>query len=188
MTPVRLVPQHAKAYPSLMLEAYGHHPDAFTSSVQERAALPLSWWEARLSEAAGPSEVVFGSFVDGELVGVAGLAFEHREKAKHKASLFGMYVRDSCRGMGIGGQLIDQVMACARSRPGVLLLQLTFTEGNLSAHALYQRKGFVQFGLEPYAVAVGNGFVDKVYCGVCSIDQTFCKSPVWGMGANHMCA
>jgi hypothetical protein len=29
--------------------------------------------------------------------------------------------------------------------------------------ALYQRKGFVPFGLEPYAVAVGTGFVAKVH-------------------------
>jgi RimJ/RimL family protein N-acetyltransferase len=131
--------------------------------VQERAALPFAWWEARLSEASDASEIVFGSFVDGELVGVTGLAFEHREKAKHKASLFGMYVRDRCRGTGLGGQLVDQVMACARSRPGVMLVQLTVTEGNIAAQAHYQRKGFVPFGLEPYAVAISNGFVAKVH-------------------------
>jgi ribosomal protein S18 acetylase RimI-like enzyme len=163
MNPIRLTPQHAGTYRSLMLDAYKRHPDAFTSSVLERASLPLAWWEARLSEAAAPGEIVFGSFVDGELVGVAGLAFEHREKAKHKASLFGMYVRDSCRGMGLGGQLVDAAMTSARSRPGVLLVQLTVTEGNLAAQTLYQRKGFVPFGLEPYAVAVGSGFVAKVH-------------------------
>jgi ribosomal protein S18 acetylase RimI-like enzyme len=163
MDPIRLTPQRAADYRSLMLEAYERHPDAFTSSVQERSALPLSWWEARLSESAEPGEIVFGSFANGELVGVAGLSFEHREKAKHKASLFGMYVRDSCRGMGLGRQLVDAAMTCARSRSGVLLVQLTVTEGNLAAQALYQRKGFVPFGLEPLAVAVGAGFVAKVH-------------------------
>jgi GNAT superfamily N-acetyltransferase len=163
MNPIRLTPQHAAAYRSLMLEAYERHPDAFTSSVQERTARPLSWWEARLSEAAAPGEIVFGSFVDGELVGVAGLAFEHREKVKHKASLFGMYVSDSIRGRGLGGQLVDAVITCARSRPGVMLVQLTVTEGKLAAQTLYQRKGFVPFGLEPFAVAVGSGFVTKVH-------------------------
>jgi GNAT superfamily N-acetyltransferase len=146
-----------------MLEAYAHHPDLFTSSVEERAALPLSWWEARLSEATTASEIVFGSFVDDELVGVAGLAFEHREKTKHKATLFGMYVRNSCRQLGLGGQLVDQVMACAKSCAGVMLVQLTVTDGNHAAQALYEQKGFVPFGLEPYAVAVGSGFVSKVH-------------------------
>jgi GNAT superfamily N-acetyltransferase len=163
MNPVRLNPQHATAYRSLMLEAYAHHPDAFTSSVQERAALPLSWWEARLSDASDASEIVFGNFVDGTLAGVVGLSFEHREKARHKATLFGMYVQSSSRGKGLGGQLVDQVLACARSRAGVLLVQLTVTDGNRSAQALYERKGFIQFGLEPFAVAVGTGFVAKVH-------------------------
>ena len=163
MNPIRLTPEHAATYRNLMLEAYAHHPDAFTSSVQERAALSLSWWEARLSGAAIADEIVFGSFVDGELLGVAGLAFVQREKTKHKASLFGMYVRDRCRSMGLGGQLLDAVLTHASSRPGVKLIQLTVTEGNLAASALYKRKGFVQFGLEPYAVAVGTGFVTKVH-------------------------
>lgn len=35
----------ALAYRALMLEAYGAYPQAFTSSVAERAAMPLSWWE-----------------------------------------------------------------------------------------------------------------------------------------------
>jgi len=146
-----------------MLEAYAQHPDAFTSSVEERAALPLSWWEARLSDAVEASEIVFGCFVDGDLAGVAGLSFEHREKARHKATLFAMYVRNSCRQLGLGGQLVDQVLTCARSRDGVLLVQLTVTEGNHAAQALYERKGFVKFGLEPFAVAVGTGFVAKVH-------------------------
>ena len=163
MNPVRLTPQHAVAYRSLMLEAYERHPDAFTSSVGERATLPLSWWEARLSEAAAPGDIVFGSFVNGELAGVAGLSFDKREKAQHKATLFGMYVRDQYRHMGLGGRLVDQVMACVRSRPGIKLVQLTVTDTNRVAQALYERKGFVPFGLEPCAVAVGNGFVAKVH-------------------------
>jgi GNAT superfamily N-acetyltransferase len=139
MNPVRLAPSHAAAYRNLMLEAYAQHPDAFTSSVQERAALPLSWWEARLSDASDASEIVFGSFVDGTLAGVAGLSFEHRDKTRHKATLFGMYVRDSCRGKGLGGQLVDEVLTCARTRAGVLLVQLTVTEGNLQLRAGHRR-------------------------------------------------
>ena len=163
MNPIQLSPNHAAAYRSLMLEAYARHPDAFTSSVGERTALPLSWWEARLSEATAPSEIVFGSFVNGELAGVAGLSFDGREKANHKATLFGMYVQDRYRQLGLGGRLVDQVMACAKSRPGILLVQLTVTDTNRVAQTLYQRKGFVPFGLEPYAVAVGAGFVSKMH-------------------------
>src|SRR5215216_3943806 len=101
----RLCPSHAPAYRKLMLEAYASHPDAFTSSVTERAALPQSWWEGRLSDQPDPKEVVFATFDGGNIVGVAGLSFESREKLRHKATLFGMYVPPEFRGKGVGRQL-----------------------------------------------------------------------------------
>jgi hypothetical protein len=74
------------AYRALMLEAYERHPDAFTSSVAERAVLPLSWWEARLARATPTTGLVLGAMNDGRLAGVAGLSFETHEKARHKAT------------------------------------------------------------------------------------------------------
>jgi len=159
----RLVPGDAPAYRALMLEAYEMHPDAFTSSVAERAALPLSWWESRVASGDEAAEAVFGAFDDARLAGVAGLSFETREKARHKATLFGMYVPPRARGQGIGCRLVDAALAFARSRSGVKVVQLTVTEGNASAEALYRRCGFVPFGVEPYAVAVGGGYVAKVH-------------------------
>jgi ribosomal protein S18 acetylase RimI-like enzyme len=159
----RLVPANAAAYRELMLEAYERHPDAFTSSVSERAALPLSWWEARLSEEPEASDVVLGAFAEDRLAGVAGLSFEIREKARHKATLFGMYVPSAFRQRGLGHSLVLAALEHARSRPAIKLVQLTVTHGNVAAQALYERCGFLQFGLEPYAVAVGAGFVSKVH-------------------------
>jgi ribosomal protein S18 acetylase RimI-like enzyme len=159
----RLVPADAPAYRALMLEAYERHPDAFTSSVAERSALPLAWWESRLRLEPLPSDVVFGAFGDGRLVGVAGLSFEAREKARHKATLYGMYVLPEFRQAGLGRELVLASLEHARTRDGVKLVQLTVTHGNKAAQALYERCGFVQFGLEPFAVAVGSGFVSKVH-------------------------
>ena len=159
----RLVPAHAAQYRALMLEAYAAHPDAFTSSPAERAALALSWWEARVSEVQHPLEVLFGAFEQGHLMGVAGLSFESREKVRHKAHLFGMYVPVRFRGQGLGRQLVHAALACARSQPGVRLVQLTVTHQNAPAEALYRGCGFVPFGLEPEAVAVGPVYVSKVH-------------------------
>ncbi|MGC1174807.1 N-acetyltransferase family protein [Polaromonas sp.] len=158
-----LGPSHALAYRALMLEAYGLHPDAFTSSVAERAALPMSWWESRLQEAPLPPQLVVGAFRNGELAGVAGLLFESREKLRHKATLFGMYVPAQFRQHGLGRQLVEGVLACASARPGIRQVQLSVTHGNSAAQALYEKCGFVSFGVEPLAVAVGAGFVSKVH-------------------------
>lgn len=160
MTIQHLNPQHASQYRALMLEACGLHPEAFTSSVAERAAMPLTWWESRLSD---PLDRVLGAFEGDNLVGIVGLAFEPREKARHKVTLFGMYVSAGSRHGGLGYQLVQTALAEARTHKGLKLIQLTVTAGNDAALALYQRCGFVQFGLEPLAVRVGLEYLDKIH-------------------------
>lgn len=159
----RLGPADAATYRTLMLEAYERHPEAFTSSVAERASLPLTWWEARVNADASAHEMVLGAYKGSRLSGVAGLSFESREKARHKAHLFGMYVPSNLRGGGVGKSLVLAVLEHARKRPGVRLVQLTVTQGNAPAQALYERCGFVPFGVEPFAVALGADFVSKVH-------------------------
>ncbi|MCF4995982.1 GNAT family N-acetyltransferase [Pseudomonas syringae] len=156
----RLDASHALAYRALMLEAYDRHPQAFTSSVRERAAMPLAWWEGRLTS---KFDVVLGAFDAGRLGGIVGLAFEPREKARHKATLFGMYVSADFRQQGMGHQLVHKALDEARDHPALKVVQLTVTAGNDAAFKLYQRCGFVQFGLEPLAVRVGEDYFDKIH-------------------------
>src|SRR5215813_12425913 len=116
MTVKRLDPSHVTAYRALMLEAFERHPDAFISSHAERAALPLSSWEARLKPEPQPSDLVLGAFTDGELAGVVGLHFEAREKARHKATLVGMYVPSRFRRDGLGRRLVETALNEASAR------------------------------------------------------------------------
>jgi len=160
----RLLPVDAPAYRELMLDAFGRHPESFTSSVTERASLPLAWWQARLAMAPDALEVVNGAFDRaGRLVGAAGLRFESRERTRHKATLFGMYVGADARGGGMGRALTMAALDQARSRPDVGIVQLTVSEGNQAALALYEGCGFRRFGIEPFAVALGGSFVSKVH-------------------------
>ena len=165
----RLEPGHAATYRALMLDAYTRHPDAFTSSVAEREALPLGWWQARLCADPQAGELVLGAFTGGALAGVTGLSFDARDKACHKATLFGMYVPETHRGAGMGRLLVQAALARARQRPGIRQVLLTVTQGNAAAQGLYERCGFVAFGVEPRAVAVGGGFVNKVHMW-CDVD------------------
>jgi len=158
----RLEPAHAERYRALMLQAYAAHPDAFTSSADERAALPMAWWHERLSAPAG-AERVFGALVDGALAGAAGLSFEPRAKARHKATLFGMYVAPAYRGTGAGRALVLGLLDHARGVPGLRQVLLTVTRGNAAAQALYEGCGFSVFGIEPRAVNIDGVFMDKVH-------------------------
>lgn len=159
----RLTPADAPAHRALMLEAYAQSPDAFTSTVAEREGLPLSWWAARMSDAPGAAELVCGAFDGDALLGAAGLAFEQRERTRHKATLFGMYVRPAARGRGVARRLVEAVLAQARSSPLTELVQLTVTESNTAAVHLYTSCGFETFGTEPCAVKLGERHVTKLH-------------------------
>jgi ribosomal protein S18 acetylase RimI-like enzyme len=159
----RLSPRHAAEYRALMLEAHAAHPDAFTSTVAEREKRSPAWWKARLSAGPDAARLVLGAFEGSTLIGAVGLSFERREKARHKATLFGMYVRPPWRGRGIGRQLVLSALAHASERPGVTVIQLTVTEGNAHAVALYESCGFIRFGVEPMAIAAGSEYLAKVY-------------------------
>lgn len=167
----RLSPQYAPEYRALMLEAYELHPDVFVSTVAERAGLPLLWWETRLQEGPQPSQLVFGKFERGKLAGVAGLAFGLRPKELHKARLYGLYVSSTFRGKGLGRGLVGAVLEQARARLGIKVVQLTVTQSNRAAQAMYERAGFLQFGLEPFAFAAGGKFLSKVHMW-CNLEQT----------------
>ena len=107
--------------------------------------------------------MVFGALDEqGRLCGVAGLSVGAREKEAHKATLFGVYVPPTCRGQGIGAQLVQAVLYEARARQ-VRLVQLTVTRGNAAAERLYAAQSFEVFGVEPMALRLGELFWDKVH-------------------------
>ncbi len=159
----RLRPDDAVHYRDLMMEAYRIHPAAFTSSVDEREGLPTTWWAKRLADDPRADELVVGAWDGTRLIGAAGLRFETRPKTRHKALLYGMYVRTEHLLRGIGRRLVDAALDLARQRADVHVVMLTVTDGNRAAQRLYERCGFIAFGVEPYAVAVDDGFVSKVH-------------------------
>ncbi|MEK8047951.1 GNAT family N-acetyltransferase [Ideonella margarita] len=150
------------AYRSLMLEAYATVPDAFTSTPEERAAEPDSWWIKRMRHPAGLG-LAFGAFDGDALVGTVALEFANKPKTRHKGLVIGMVVQEAVRGQGAGRALMDAALIAARARPGLRSLILTATEGNEPAIRLYRSCGFVAFGTEPLAILTPTGFRSKVH-------------------------
>jgi len=158
----RLSAADAPRYRALMLHAYAAAADAFTSTPEERAAEPESWWVARIADPAGLSQA-FGAFVEDELVGTVTVEFASKPKTRHKAHVIGMFVKESVRGLGVGMALAHEALAAAAGRSGVQVVTLTVTEGNAPAIALYEACGFMAFGTEPMAIATPEGFRSKVH-------------------------
>jgi GNAT superfamily N-acetyltransferase len=162
MNVVLLQPEYAGQYRSLMLEAYELASDAFTSTPEERAAEPDTYWRKRISDAEGKS-AAFGAFTDRDLVGTVALEFSTKPKTRHKALVIGMYVSPQARGKKVGKALIEAAIQYAEAKAGILLLNLTVTQGNEPAIRLYQGSGFQTFGIEPMAIRTPNGFKAKVH-------------------------
>lgn len=162
MRTAALTAEDAPQYRELMLEAYVQAADAFTSTAEERAKEPLSWWVNRIASTSGLSQC-FGAFVDERLVGTVALEYSAKPKTQHSALVIGMYVRPGERRLGLGAGLMQAAVAAARARPGLLVLRLTVTQGNEAAVRLYESVGFSAWGVEPMAILTPSGYMGKVH-------------------------
>lgn len=74
-----------------------------------------------------------------------------------------MYVDPECRRRGVGGALLDAVIAHARSLTGLRQLKLGVNATNGAARALYESRGFALIGLEPQALCIDGQFYDEAF-------------------------
>ena len=151
----RLETPDAALYRDIRLEALQRNPEAFGSTFAWESAQPLSWFEASIGRAA-----IFGAFLDGTLVGMAGFAPQESAKRAHKGLLWGMYVSASARSAGVGKGLVAAVLDHARGR--VEMVQLTVVSENEAARRLYCATGFVEYGYEKRALKQDGKYYDDV--------------------------
>lgn len=160
----QLTDADALAYHELRLRGLREHPEAFTSSFEEESRKPLGWAQKRLAHSAeAPYNFVLGALSDARLIGIVGVSIEPRAKIRHKGTVFGMYVAPEYAGRGVGQRLLTACIERARKIPGLEQLQLTVTEGNARAKALYENSGFRAFGLEQNALKIGEQYFDKCH-------------------------
>ena len=154
-----LGPADGPGYRELRLRALAEFPDAFTSSAAEAAATADDWSVRRMLPRDG--HVLIGALIGERLAGTAGLDRQPREKERHKALLYGMFVAPEHAGRRIGRKLVDAVVGEARQWPGLEQIDLTVTRSNERARRLYLDAGFVTFGIEHRAIKVAGVYYDK---------------------------
>lgn len=157
----RLKPEDAAAFQAFRLSALQEAPTAFGSSFEEEVSFPPSIIEGRL--ALKPDQGPFGAFEDQKLIGLIALGRESKKKLSHKALVWGMYVKPSHRGKGIGNALLHEALSLARSASGVVQVNLSVNANNTSAIRLYESAGFKIFGHEPSALHINGEFHDELH-------------------------
>ena len=93
-------------------------------------------------------EIELLAFVDGVIVGSAGIGcVARKEKIRHRAE-FGISVDKAYWGLGIGRALTEACIECAGTA-GYVQLELEAVSENENALALYQSVGFAEYGRNP---------------------------------------
>jgi ribosomal protein S18 acetylase RimI-like enzyme len=140
----RLALGDAASFMEIRREALERAPLAFGSSPEEDFVQSIEQATELLSDS---QRAVFGAFHT-DLFGIVGVRRQMRRKERHKADIWGMYVREDYRGRGFGRGLMEAAIAFAREQDGLRLLQLSVTNRAATAVALYEKLGFVIWGIE----------------------------------------
>ena len=149
----------AKQFWHLRLEALRKVPRAFGDSASEFRRTTIQKTAERLRPSR-KSGFILGAFIDGELVAVAGLARNQGEKIRHKALVWGVYVREPVRERGIGKALMSALIVRASELPGLEQLRLAVGTDQHAARKLYRSLAFKTYGRDSRCMKVGSRYVD----------------------------
>ncbi|MFI5302410.1 MAG: GNAT family N-acetyltransferase [Polyangiales bacterium] len=148
----RLSPRDLPAILALRRRALDRAPETFGASFAPVDAY-LRAFEDKLATAFDrEDDFALGAFDDGALGGMIGCKRLPGLKARHRAYVWGMYVDEALRGRGVGRRLVEEMLIKARAIDGLEVLELTVIADNARARGLYERFGFVAWGVQRDAV------------------------------------
>jgi ribosomal protein S18 acetylase RimI-like enzyme len=145
----------ALAYRDIRLDGLRRNPEAFASTFGDERDRPLEWFAERIAQSH-----IFGAILAQRLVGVVGLREHADAKQRHKAMIWGMYVRREARHYGIGERLVEAAVAYASGR--VEQLQLAVVTANEAARRLYAKAGFIEYGHQVNALKHSGRYYDDI--------------------------
>jgi len=134
-----------QTYREIRLRALADSPDAFGSTLAGEQAHPEAWWVERLaSGVTSATDLPLFAEILGQPCGLAWGRIE--PDSPGVACLYQVWVAPETRGMGAGRRLLDAVISWAEGL-SVGAVELSVTCGDTSARRLYDRAGFVRFGV-----------------------------------------
>ena len=158
----RIRPGHGAALRDLRLASVASDDQAFGISAPQLRALTLDAWEqACAQQCYGPNAIFVAESRDG-LQGMVGLRVDVSPKMQHCGQLWGMYVRPSHRGQGIGADLIKHIIAHGREH-GLQMLKLSVSASQVAAITLYHGAGFATYATEPAYLCIDGVAIDAIH-------------------------
>jgi ribosomal protein S18 acetylase RimI-like enzyme len=161
---IRLLTQSdLPAYKALRDEALREFPQAFTSDYETERLRNSESYAPRISAPDAHGNKLWGAFdAQDELVGSIALEVAAKAQQRHMGTVLGMFVSKAAQRQGIAPQLIAHCTQYIKASSQFDQLILTVTAATTHVVRLYERAGFVRYGLLPRAIRVKGVFHDKL--------------------------
>ncbi len=144
---VKLSPDDWTTFRAIRLESLERAPHVFGTAHHQEADRRGEWWRSRL---ASPDIGVYAAQQGDDTVGMAGWMLPAAANTRHRAYVWGVYVRDGVRGGGVGRALMVATLAEAETRAEAVDLNVLVE--NTPAVRLYESLGFGVVGTVPRAL------------------------------------
>lgn len=151
------------SYFALRLESLRNFPHMYATDADDWQKAPREVIEKHLTKSESDEFPILGAWDGDDLVGLVGLQPDFRPTVKHKATLWGVYVKEPYRRQGIGSHLIGTAIEMAKEKEALKQLRAVVNTTNGTAVRLFERAGFEQFGLERRAKFFDGAFHDQAY-------------------------
>lgn len=155
LTIKRLPAERWQEYREIRMTGLETDPLAFMSSFQEEERYPENLWKERITNQ------IFAE-IDFRIVGLIGFLVRTRQKERHIADIFGLYVRREYGGKGIGDRLLKDAVLTISSSAGVRKIELGIIANQKAAITLYERNGFSIAGKLSAELFLDGEFFDEI--------------------------
>jgi ribosomal protein S18 acetylase RimI-like enzyme len=154
----KLTPEDWEMYKKIRLEALQKDASAFGSSYDESVGRTDEEWKKKLER---PKSFVFAIEDGSEHIGMAAAYQEEGEIVSHVAYVWGVYVRESFRGKGIGKKLLKVVLDEIQRNPKIEKANLNVNKNQIAAVKLYESLGFQIAGTLHRELKVNGEYFDE---------------------------
>ena len=144
-------------YRELRLFALRESPLAFGQDYETSLNYSPETWQERLRD--DDHSITFIAQKEKSLIGMTGILRRPLPKAKHSATIIGVFIHPDWRGLRIADSLIDTCIEWAKSK-GVVIVKLSVNAENTPAIRCYHRCGFTIHGTEPMSTFYDGRYYD----------------------------
>ncbi len=154
----KLTKHDAEDYRQIRLEALSNNPDSFGTMYHEEVIKTIDKFRERIP--VDNNNFILGCFKETALIGIVAFHQQSRIKARHKAYIRSMSVRQENRGKGIGKLLLNELIERAKALDEIEILLLDVVANNQAAKQLYLSFGFEIYAIEKMAYKLNNQYFD----------------------------